>query len=511
MLISKEVEKIEGVQKALVGMGTDLNKELAENLNIINDEIRRIGPNDFFVTLLADGDVKLEHILGEIDGLLNQNKRERDSDYMPPTLNAALAYEPESNLVLISVAGEYAATEAKKALEKNCHVMIFSDNVSLTDEKELKRLAVEKGLLMMGPDCGTAIINNIPLAFANDIRKGDIGIVGASGTGTQEVSVIIDNLGAGVSQVIGTGGRDLHEEIGGLMMLQGIDALAADPNTKVIVLISKPPSENVAKNILKTIQNIDKPVVIDFIGGDKQGLEKYGAYVGISLEDTARKAVALSRGKEIVDFEDFNLSGEEIHKIVEKEVTQMSPEQKYLRGLFTGGTLAVEAMHILGHGMGPIYSNVSAVNKIKDIEKSQQHTCIDFGEDELTVGKPHPMIDAAIRNQRLLKEATDGEVAVVLMDFVLGYGAHEDPIREALPMIVKAKRIMKQNGKHLCVVAAICGTDKDPQNVVESQKNLEAAGVIVMPTNAQAVRLVGLILSKLMKERDKNVQYKPTF
>lgn len=299
MLISKDVKKIEGVHEALVGMGTDLNKELAENLNIITDEIKEIGPNDFFVTLLADDHVQIENIVEEVDKLLNQKKSDSDLDYMPPTLNSALEHEPESNIVLISVAGEYAADEARKALDKNLHVMIFSDNVSLEDERELKQLAVEKGLLMMGPDCGTAIINNVPLAFANVVNKGNIGIVGASGTGTQEVSVVIDNLGGGVSQVIGTGGRDLHQEIGGLMMLQGIEALKNDPKTEVIVLISKPPADDIAENILKAIESLKKPVVIDFIGGDKKIIEKYGGYAGVSLEDTARKAVALSKGMDV--------------------------------------------------------------------------------------------------------------------------------------------------------------------------------------------------------------------
>lgn len=497
MIISKEIKKIAGVSEALVGMGTDLNKELAENLGISHDDIRALTPNDFFVSVLADDSVQIETISAEVERLLSAKKSDSDSDYMPPTLESALKHAPDSNIVVISVAGEYAAAEAKKALNNDLHVMLFSDNVTVEQEKELKELACQKGLLMMGPDCGTAIINNVPLAFANVIKKGHIGIVGASGTGTQEVSVIIDKLGEGVSQVIGTGGRDLKSEIGGLMMLQGIEALKNDPQTKVIVLVSKPPAAEVAEKVLKAIENSPKPVVVDFIGGDRELIEKYGAYACVSLEDAARKAVALLRGEEVKDFEGFDLSDEEIERIVNAEVAKFDKGQKYLRGFYTGGTLTDEAMKLLGKDFG-IYSNIplSPEYMLEDVKVSKEHTCIDFGDDEFTRGKPHPMIDPIARVERLMKE-DDEEVAVVLMDFVLGYGSHEDPVGEMLPAIKAAKDRMAAKGKYLCVVGSICGTENDPQSLEESQRRLEEAGVIVMPSNAQAVRLTGLILNKI--------------
>lgn len=497
MIISKEIKKIGGVEEALVGMGTDLNKELAENLGISNDEIKALTPNDFFVSVLADDSVQIETISAEVERLLSAKKSNSDSDYMPPTLESALNHEPDSNIVVISVAGEYAAAEAKKALNNDLHVMLFSDNVTVEQEKELKELACQKGLLMMGPDCGTAIINNVPLAFANVIKKGHIGIVGASGTGTQEVSVIVDKLGEGVSQVIGTGGRDLKSEIGGLMMLQGIEALKNDPQTKVIVLVSKPPAAEVAEKVLKAIENSPKPVVVDFIGGDRELIEKYGAHACVSLEDAARKAVALLRGEEVKDFEGFDLSDVEIEKLVDGEVAKFDKGQKYLRGFYTGGTLTDEAMKLLSKDMN-IYSNtpLSSEYQLEDVKVSKEHTCIDFGDDEFTRGKPHPMIDPVSRVERLTKE-DDEEVAVVLMDFVLGYGSHEDPVGEMLPAIKVAKDRMAAKGKYLCVVGSICGTENDPQSLEESQRRLEEAGVIVMPSNAQAVRLTGLILNKI--------------
>ncbi|WFA10110.1 acyl-CoA synthetase FdrA [Tissierella sp. Yu-01] len=499
MIISKEIKKIEGVKEALIGMATDLNKEIAGRLELSNAEIEELTPNDFFITVLVEDEVKIEDIMIEVDNLLNQKKKARSDDYMPPTLDSAIKHEPESNMVVISVPGKYAADEARKALKNGLNVMLFSDNVTIEEEKELKDLAVSKELLMMGPDCGTAIINNVPLAFANVVRKGHIGVVGASGTGTQEVTVLIDKLGEGVSQVIGTGGRDLKKEIGGSMMLLGIDALMNDPETKVILLVSKPPAEEIAEKILKRVKDSPKPVVVDFIGGDKNLIEEYGAYPCISLEDATRKAVALLRNEEVKDFDGFDLSSEEIDKIVNEEVKKFAPEQKYFRGFYTGGTLADECMKLLSKDVKDIYSNIplSPEYRLKDINVSTENTCIDFGDDEFTVGKPHPMIDPMNRVERLIKESDDDEMAVVLMDFVLGYGSHMDPVGEMIPAIIDVKEKMAARGKHLCVVGYVCGTDNDPQNLKESKKRLEEIGVIVMPSNAQAVKLTGLILSKI--------------
>lgn len=498
MIISKEVKKMKGVKEALVGMGTDLNKELATMLNIATDEIKNIGANDFFISVLTEDGLNMEDVVSKVNELL-QKKNDSVSDYKPPTFDSALKYQPDSNIVVISLPGKYAAVEAKKALKNGLHVMLFSDNVSIQEEKELKELAKEKGLLMMGPDCGTAIINHVPLAFANVIRKGKIGIVGASGTGTQEVTVMIDKLGEGVSQVIGTGGRDLKSEIGGVMMLQGIEALMNDEDTEVIVLISKPPSKDVEEKVLKCIKNSSKPVVVDFIGGDQGLIKTYGAYPCNTLEDAAYKAVALARGKAVKDFDRFLLSEEAIEKIVEEEVSKFDKSQKYIRCLYTGGTLADEAMKLLSKDLGGIYSNTPLSNeyKLADIHRSVKNTCIDLGDDDFTVGKPHPMIDPATRVERIVKEANDDEVAVVLMDFVLGYGSHEDPVGEMLPSIMESKEIMNKKGKHLSVVCSICGTENDPQSLENSQKRLEEIGAIVMPSNAQAVRLASMILKKI--------------
>ncbi|MDV4151415.1 acyl-CoA synthetase FdrA [Clostridium sp. AL.422] len=499
MIITKEVKKMDGVKEVIVGMATELNKELAENLNLSNDQIRALTPNDFFISAYSEDNDGLEKVVNRVNDLLNSKQKEEEAEIEVKTLTAAVNHMNDTNMAVISIPGKYASYEAKKALNKGLNVMLFSDNITVEEEIELKKLGRDKGLLVMGPDCGTAIINGIPLCFANVVRRGNIGIVGASGTGTQEVAVLIDKLGGGLSQVIGTGGRDLKSEVGGIMMLEGFKALMDDNATDVIVLISKPPAKEVAEKILEMVKTTNKPVVVNFIGGDRSQIEKSGAYACISLEDAAHKAYNLSKGIEPQDFIGFEMSDNEINEIVEKEASKLHPSQKYLRALYTGGTLADEAMKLLGKEGFSIYSNIPLTPefKLKDIHKSEEHTCIDLGDDDFTVGRPHPMIDPIGRVERLPNEALDEEVAVILMDFVIGYGSNMDPAGEMLPYIIEAKKKFEIENKYLSIIAYICGTDKDPQSYREQKEKLEAAGVILMPSNAQAVRLTAKLLKAI--------------
>jgi len=499
MLITKEIKKMQGVKEVIVGMATDLNKELCANLNLSNDEIKTLTPNDFFIAAASEEDNAIEKIIKKVDELLNSKKDEGEAEIKARTLQGAVKQLKGANMAVISLPGKYAAEEVRKAINNNLHVMLFSDNVTVEEEIELKKLGRDKGLLVMGPDCGTAIINGIPLCFANVVNKGDIGIVGASGTGTQEVTVIIDKLGGGVSQVIGTGGRDLKSEVGGIMMLEGFKALIDDPSTKVIVLISKPPAKEVAEKILEMVKTTEKPVVVNFIGGDRNQIEKSGAYACISLEDAAHKAVSLSKGEVSEDFDGFSIEEALIDEIVNKEAAKLQSSQKYLRALYTGGTLADETMKLLGKEGYNIYSNIplSPEFRLKNIHKSIEHTCIDLGDDDFTLGKPHPMIDPIGRVERLPKEAEDDEVAVILMDFVIGYGSNMDPAGEMLPQIIEAKKSFEDKGKYLSVIGYICGTEKDPQSYIKQAQKLKDAGVILMPSNAQAVRLTAKLLNKI--------------
>jgi FdrA protein len=502
MLITKELAKLPGVEEVLVGMATELNKELAANLNLMDAELEALSANDFFVTADLSGETTMEVLIETLDGLLSAKKSTAGSSYRPASLQTALADHPNLNLALISVPGRYAAAEVEKALDAGLHVMLFSDNVSIEDEKRLKEKAVSRQLLLMGPDCGTAMINHVPLAFANVVKPGGIGIVGASGTGTQEIMSLIDQLGGGISQVIGTGGRDLKSEIGGLMMIQGFEALIADPGTEVIVLISKPPAPEVANKVLSLVRKAGKPVVVDFIGGDRIAIEETGAVACVSLEDAAIKAVSLfSKKVAPPDFTGFDASEEDIEALVRHEAGKKAPGQRYLRGLFTGGTLADEAMKLLGPEIGDIWSNIPLKPEclMKDVKTSKEHTVIDFGDDLFTHGRPHPMIDPSTRSERIVREA-DEDVAVMLLDVVLGYGSHPDPAGEVAQQIQEARAKLEAAGGDLTVIASVCGTEGDPQSLRASRETLSDAGVIVMPSNAQAVRLAGRLLKAITEQ-----------
>jgi len=470
MLISKDLGQIPGVGEALVGMGTDLNKELAQNIGLDTPELTALTGNDFFVAADCTDDAVWQTVLDRVEELLAAKKQAGASDYCPATLAGAVKLMPDINMALLSVPGKYAADVARDCLARDIHVMMFSDNVTIEDERSLKEYAVERGLLMMGPDCGTAIINGVPLAFANVVRRGNIGIVGASGTGTQEVSAIIDQLGAGVSQVIGTGGRDLKQGVGGLMFAQALEALIADAATEVIVLISKPPDAAIQERILTQAAKGGKPTVVCFIGGDPAEAERLGLVAARSLEDAAHKAAALSKGAVAAAYDGFDMGEAAALTLAKEAAGRIGANGKCLRGLYTGGTLCDEAAKLLA-GMG----------------LTGKHSFIDYGDDQYTVGRPHPMIDPTLRNEALIKAANDPETALILLDCVIGYGAHADAAGELAKAIIEAK-------SGVPIVVSVCGTEGDPQGLTASRDALAAAGAIVMPSNAQAMRFAKLVL-----------------
>jgi succinyl-CoA synthetase alpha subunit len=376
--------------------------------------------------------------------------------------------------------------------------MIFSDGVPLEDEVRLKRMGRERGLLVMGPDCGTSIINGIGLGFADVVKRGPIGIVAAAGTGAQAVSSLI-SAGPGVSHVIGTGSRDLHDEVGGITMLMGIQYLVDDPGTQTIVLISKPPSPTVAKKILNVARQVGKPIVVCFLGGDPKIIEEAGLIPATTLEDAAIKAMAVQRGEKPRSII-FSASFEEVRKIAEEEYSRLKPQQRYIRGIYSGGTFCNEAMLILRDLIGDVYSNIPLKPELKlsDSNRSKEHTSVDMGDDEFTakIGKPHPMIYHELRQRRMLAEASDPETAVVLLDIVLGHGADMDPAGALAKTVIQSKKIAEEDGRYLPVVASVCGTPEDPQGLTSQEKQLRDAGVIVMPSNAQAARMAALIATR---------------
>lgn len=499
MLINKEIRKIANVSDAAVAMGTEMNIELLKKSGFFNADMDELTPNDLIIAVAAVDDKVAQSAIQVAKDLLTKKRiQAAEARYRPASLDAAVKMLPDANLVIVSVPGAFAVREARKALEKGLHVMLFSDNVSLQDEVKLKELGRERRLLMMGPDCGTAIINGKPLCFANKVRRGKIGIVGASGTGMQEVSCHIDKRGGGISQAIGTGGRDLQSSyVGGMMTLAGIEALKNDPETQAIVVISKPPAEQVADSVISAVRKTGKPSVVHFIGAEPMSQEKHLRFAG-NLEEAADMAVALLKGEEYSPHE-LSISSVVLKRLVEIETSKMGRKQKYLRGLFTGGSLADEAMIVLEKGIGDVYSNNQTKSQfvLEDPTVSYENTVIDFGGDVFTVGRPHPMIDPSLREERILKEMEDPEAAVMLLDLVLGYGSHADPAGAILESLERAKRRAEQRGGHLSIVTSITGTEADYQDIVQQKQKLEHIGCVVMPSNYQASMLACELIKRV--------------
>jgi len=488
MLFSSKLNVIEGVEEAAVMMGTDHNIDLMLNSEVLTKEVaEKVTSNDLVVGIRAKSQKVIDeaiHILEE--QFENRNKDAKKQDVIVKSVRAALGVKPNLNFAIISTPGRFAKKEVLTCLKNGMNVMLFSDNVSLEEEKELKDVATEKGLLMMGPDCGTAIINGTALGFANVVRRGNIGLVAGSGTGLQEVTVLVDELGGGISQAIGTGGRDLKEAIGGQMTLMGIDALNNDPSTEVIGLISKPPSPSVLRKILEKVESCDKPVVVCFMGADKSLLENPSIYAANTLENAARYLVALANDQEPVPASQLSI----------ENVQPLSKNNrgKYIRGLYTGGTLAYDAMLIMNETVKDVYSNI-AISKeyeLENPEKSVKNTIVDMGEDYFTDGMAHPMIDPRLRSERIKKEVADEETAIILLDCVLGYGSHKDPAGEIVKAIEGAKQL--RSGNEVTYVASVTGTEKDPQVRSQQIAKLESVGVTVLPNNAQAAQYAALLL-----------------
>lgn len=501
MQISSKISSTPGVRSAAAVMATPMNMETLAADGLLVDDLRSAGPNDLVLVVDAADEAAAEAALKQAEALLTaQPQRGGDTaagPRAPRTVEEATKVLSGANLALISVPGTYAAYEAGQCLRRGLHVHLFSDNVSVEDELALKRYAKEHGLLVMGPDCGTAIINGTPLGFANVVRRGPVGVVGASGTGTQAVTVLVDRMGSGISHAIGTGGRDLSDAVGGIMFLAGIDALEADDQTRVIVLISKPPGEKTMEKVLARVETCSKPVVTCLLrGGQVRSRNPHVHTVG-NLEEAARKAVSLATGQDVPRLETDNAT----RQAAASAVTRFAPDQRYLRGLYSGGTLCDEAMVILRERGLSTWSNVPIESnyRLESGRISREHTVVDLGEDEFTRGRPHPMIDPSLRNQRIVQEFSDPAVAVLIVDVVLGYGSHIDPAG-AVADAVRAGRAARPKGAgEVCVIASVCGTEADPQNLPRQEATLREAGVLVFPSNAAAATAAADMLLQLQR------------
>lgn len=503
MQLSARLAKLPGLQQASAIMASEANLALLHEAGLLEGTIEA-GPNDLLIALQGEDESVLGIAMAEAEAAFDQTPTADSGEgplrEPPRSLEMGLDAMPGANLALISTPGDYAVAEAMKALQLGLNVMLFSDNVPIEDEVALKHYAQAHGLIVMGPDCGTAIVGGIPLGFANVVRRGGIGAVGASGTGLQQVTCLIDRYGEGISQAIGTGGHDLHSAVGGITMLQGLEALASDPATKVIVLISKPPSREVAQLILARARKAGTPVVVNFLGADPKSIDGPNLTSAKTLEDAAQAAVALAKGNKVPP------SAPPSQGFFGAQ--RLAASQRYVRGLYSGGTFCYEASLLLGETLSPVYSNtpVGTAQALSDVWQSRAHTLIDLGDDIFTRGRPHPMIDHRLRNERLAKEANDPETAVILLDVVLGYGAHMDPAGEIAPVVSAAKARAAKAGRDLTVLGFVCGTESDPQNLARQEANLREAGMFLARSNAEAVRLAAQIARPLARDEPPALQ-----
>ncbi|MCB8953504.1 MAG: acyl-CoA synthetase FdrA [Ardenticatenales bacterium] len=469
MQLQRGLAGLAGVLDAGIVMATPANRELLAGSDLLPPAAQRASADDLLIVVKAVDEHAASAALAQLDTLIQQRRTQAGQTFRPRSLASAARLLPDAEWVLVSVPGRYAAGVAREALDMGKHVFLYSDNVSLEEEAALKEQARAAGRLLMGPDCGTAIINGVGLGFANRVRRGRIGLVGASGTGLQAITSRLHTLGAGVSQAIGVGGRDLSARIGGSTALQALDLLRRDPETDVIVLVSKPPDAEIVTRLMAAAQAADKPVIIYFLGYPT-ALDGINSRVIMarSLEDAARQAVAIVPPRETPLLSPFAASG-------------------YVRGLFSGGTLAYEAMLAWQPLLTPLYSNVPLrpAQALPQLTRSQAHTLLDMGADAFTQGRLHPMMDNDLRLRRLRQEAADPDVGLIVLDVVLGEGAHPNPAAELAPAIaaVKARR-------PLDVAVLLVGTEEDPQGLRAQMEQLAEVGAVVTSNVDALTRIV---------------------
>lgn len=495
MLLTNEISAIEGVNKVSVMMATPANKDIFASSGLRTPELDTATANDMAIVIDAESDEVVEKVLGEVEEFLSSQSKGSDSksEKTIRSWEGALKELPDANLAVVSVPGVYAASVANRALDENLNVFVFSDNVKKEDEVRLKEKAKKKGLLCMGPDSGTGIINGVPIAFTNNVNPGKIGIVGASGTGIQEVTTIIDRLGEGVTNAIGTGGRDLSEEVGGITMLSAIATLAEDENTEVITIISKPPAKLIRDKIMNYLRTLSKPVVTIFLG-EKPEYHEENLYHAYTLEEAARISVALARKEKVESFrKDTSIK------------TEDNKEDKTIKAYYSGGTLAGEAAMLI---KDTLKVGKALENEEGYMFKQEGFEVIDLGDDKYTQGKPHPMIDPTTRIQYMERAMEDKSTYVILFDIVLGYGSHEDMASALVPTIERLKGQAKEDGREVYFVTTICGTNKDPQGYSRQKQIVEDAGVIVCDTNNAAIEKALALIGKSVEYPNKEVKEK---
>lgn len=468
--LARELKDGADVDEVTALMATPANKQLLADAGLLTSEARQAGPNDLVIAVRAPSQGEAQAALVRAEAFFSENRRTLAGatiPALPRTLESALRHRPATNLALISVPGRWAAAEARDALRRGLHVMLFSDNVSLDDEIALKREAVDAGRLLMGPDCGTSILNGVGLGFANAVPRGGVGLVAASGTGLQQVVTLLASLGEGVSHAIGVGGRD-GAAAGGLMTLAALDALAADRSTDTLVVTGKPPAPEVRGRIEARVRELGKPCVLALLGEGTTPGQDGDVITVTTFEDAAHAAVALRRGL-VWSPVTFTVPDREIERRARALRDRLGAERRRILGLYSGGALAQEAQTILA-----------------SLAKAE---IVDLGADEYTVGRPHPMLDSSFRVEKITEAARAPDLAVLLLDVVLVHGVVPDPAGDLAEAIAAVAR-------SAAVVASVIGTREDLQNHATQVERLQAAGAWVLPSNAQAARAAAMLVGK---------------
>jgi FdrA protein len=494
MRVNAQLADSAGVQQTAVLMGIEKNKELLANIGVHDPLIDAAQPNDLIVAVIAETQQIVDEILGGLDQAL-QAMTETERVSVWHTFEDGLLQKPEANLAVISISGEYAAREARKAIDAGLNVFIFSSNVPIADELDLKRRAAQKHLLVMGPDCGTSLIDGVGIGFANAVRRGAIGVIGASGTGIQEFTCQVHNAGLGISHAIGTGTNDVSDEVGGITSFAALEALEVDAHTNVISFVSKPPGKQMLFRLVERLQKYQKPVVCCFLGTDGIPGTSDRLHFSRTIDDAVRWAIHLEGGEPVPSEPPF--TPEEL-EWGDNERARWSSEQKFLRGIFAGGTFCYQSQQILRNAGLDVYSNapLDPGFTLDHPDRSYTHTLVDMGDEFYTLGKPHPMIDGSLRKRRILAESLDPQVAILFLDFILGYNVSLDPVGELLDAIIQARAVAAHRGSHLTFVASICGTEDDRQDLNLQAGLLREQGVLVFNSNARAALFCAQLLGK---------------
>lgn len=489
MRIGRLVAAVPGVTEAVVLMATEMNRRLLEDAGFRPESLGDAGPMDIVVALHAATAEQLDaaeraalEALERAPAAAGAAARSR-----PGSVREAVAERASLNLVSIAVPGPYAAFLAHQALDAGRHVFLFSDNVPLEDEVALKRRGHRLGLLVMGPDCGTAIVAGTGLGFANRVPRGAVGLVGASGTGVQELSCLVAAAGEGISQALGTGGRDLSAAVGGLMTELGARLLAADPATKVLAVAAKHPDDKVAATLHDVLRGLGKPVVVRWLGAKESGTRDGVHYAG-SLDEAAATAVTLARGGQPAPLDLAGPASDAAQSLVARH----GPVHGRAVGLFGGGSLAAEAQLLLERA-GVAVDVPTAELKPGHALPDADHLVVDVGDDVYTVGRPHPMVDQTVRCALLRSVGADPTVGLLLFDVVLGDGAHLDPAPELAAAVTAARQA--RGAAPLVAVASVSGTTADPQGLERQRRTLLDAGVHVEPSGARAAAVAAALLA----------------